>query len=741
MAVLECLAVAGGEVVTRNELFQAVWPGVIVTDDALTQCVVELRKAFGDSARDAQIIRTIPKVGFCLVPEVSVLAEKQAALREKPHQTAAGVADTMKPVTRATLIFAVTILLALAMFWYMSASRDIVPPVPVKSASSIAVLPFVDMSEGGGQEYFADGLSEELISALAHIEDLKVTGRTSSFYFKGKNEDLRAIGETLGVNNVLEGSVRKDEDQLRIAVQLLDASSGFHLWSEQYDRQLSAASIFAIQSEVASAITEELRATLSLDEQRQLATVPTNSLPALEAYFLGKKRMATRATDNLTKAAGLFQRAIELDPEFALAYVGLADTYTLQRVYAGYPQKEMNAKSELAINKALELDDRLGEAYASLGLLKTITDPKIAEAALKRAVELNPSYVSAHHWYGSLLSILGRPREALAHINTAVELDPLSAIINFRQAWIYMELGRYDEAMTQFKSIIADDSSFSRAYEGIGSLYRNVYGQLDKAVPWYEKQVSVDPGSSMGLTTLGLVALDLGDEEHAEYWIGRSRALAPYGYDTTLATHILHAYRGEDDQAMRYAQNVLNSKPRDWSGRVAAAYLRDRDLQAGRYEQARARYETAFPELLNENEPEIDGTNYGAAIDLALILSATGERERADLLLESSLAFIETIQRLGWGGYWISDVQIYALQGKTTEALGSLREAIDAGWRSLWWYYLKHNRNLDSIRSEPEFQAMVKQIEADMAAQLERVREMERDSEPAPVPGIVIESH
>ncbi len=187
--------------------------------------------------------------------------------------------------------------------------------------------------------------------------------------------------------------------------------------------------------------------------------------------------------------------------------------------------------------------------------------------------------------------------------------------------------------------------------------------------------------------------------------------------------HILHAYRGEDEQATDYAQKVLNTNPREWEGRVAAAYLRDRDLQAGRYADARARYETAFPKLLTVNEPEIDGANYGAAINLALILSATGEQERADLLLERSLAFIETIQRLGYGGFWVSDVQIYALQGQTAEALTALREAIDAGWRSLWWYYLEHDKNLDSIRDEPEFQAMVKEIEADMAGQLARVHE------------------
>ena len=379
MAVLECLAAADGKVVTRDELFDAVWPGVYVTDDALTQCVVELRKAFGDPAQDAQIIRTIPKVGFCLLPPVTPLTEEPTASGGKSGHIAAGVAGPMKPAARAVMITAVTILLALSVFWYLSVSRNIEPTVPVKPAPSIAVLPFVDMSEGRDQEYFADGLSEELINSLSHVEGLKVTGRTSSFYFKGMNEDPRVIAESLGVNHVLEGSVRKDEGQLRITAQLLDASSGFHLWSAQYDRQLSATSIFAIQSEIATAIAEELRATLSPDEQQRLRTVPTESLPALEAYFLGRQRMATRATGNLARAVDSFQRAIELDPDFALAYVGLADTYTMLFLYAGYPQKEMNAKSESAINAALELDDRLGEAYASLGLLKRVIDPEAAD--------------------------------------------------------------------------------------------------------------------------------------------------------------------------------------------------------------------------------------------------------------------------------------------------------------------------------------------------------------------------
>jgi len=600
---------------------------------------------------------------------------------------------------------------------------------------SIAVLPFANRSASEADAFFVDGLHDDLLTHISKIGSIKTISRTSVMQYRDTNKTIPQIAEELGVATIMEGGVQRAGDTIRINVQLIDAVTDEHLWAQTYDRQLTAASIFAIQSEIATAIAEALRTTLSLDEQQRLATVPTESLPALEAYFLGKQRMATRVTDDLAEAVDLFQRAIELDPDFALAYVGLADTYTLQRMHAGFPPDEMSARSELAINKALELDDRLGEAYASLGLLiKTDCDPESAEMAFKRALALNPSYASAHQWYAVLLSYLGRPKEALAHIKIAVELDPLSAVMNNNLAWAYLNLGRYDEAMAQFKSNIAIDPEFRGSYGGVGSLYWRVYGQLDKAVPGYEKVVAIDPGNSNGLVWLGLLVLDLGDDDQAEYWIGRSRELAPDGFDTNLAMHILHAYRGEDDQATDYAYRVLNDAPREWYGRVAAAYLRDRDLQAGLYPEARARYETAFPELLTVNEPEIDGANYGAAINLAMILSATGEQERADLLLERSLAFIETIQRLGYGGFWVSDVQIYALQGQTAAALAALREAIDEGWRSLWWYYLEHDKNLDSIRDEPEFHAMVKEIKADMAEQLARVHEEEANGELVPIP-------
>jgi TolB-like protein/DNA-binding winged helix-turn-helix (wHTH) protein len=453
MAVLECLAAAGGEVVTRNELFEAVWPGVIVTDDALTQCVVELRKAFGDPAQKAQIIRTIPKVGFCLVPPVAFLSEEQAASGDKLDQTAAGVEHSMKPMIWATLITAASILLALTVFWYLGAFRDVVPAVHVKPAPSIAVLPFVDMSEGRDQEYFADGLSEELISTLAHLEGLKVIGRTSSFYFKGMNEDLRVIVETLGVTHVLEGSVRKDEEQLRITVQLLDASSGFHLWSETYNRKLD--DIFVIQDEISAAIVAALKERLGL----QLEAVPRVNAPANteahDAYLRGRYLLAQRTVIAIEGAVREFERAIALDPDFALAHAELAIATLFLKNYGDLTLTEAVARAIPHVERAMTLDPMLAEAHAATGYLFRFQDD--AEEALthfRQAIRINPNYSLVYNGIGVLLGDhLGNYDEAFAAFQTALRLDPLLSPATGNYVHALIERNRLAEADRELEKL------------------------------------------------------------------------------------------------------------------------------------------------------------------------------------------------------------------------------------------------------------------------------------------------
>jgi tetratricopeptide (TPR) repeat protein len=376
----------------------------------------------------------------------------------------------------------------------------------------------------------------------------------------------------------------------------------------------------------------------------------------------------------------------------------------------------------------------LGEAYASLGLIyDSRFDREGAEAAYRRALELNPNYATAYSRYGELLrGELGRSEEALALHRKAIELDPLSAEIIANLGSDLSMLGRSDEALAWWKKALEVDPDLA-IHESIADHYWFFLGQLDEAVAWYAKAISLDPGDTNLPAIMGWLFLDLGSPSDAESWIERSLELGPEGLWPNAAMALWYLYR-EDEAGFDFARKSHANFPGNLG---VQRLLRIHALRAGRYSDARALYEKLFPDLLNEEAPEVDDIKRCEfALDLALILSGTGEGERADWLLDRCLNHIETIPRLGWDGYWILDVQIYALRGEKRKALAALRQAIDEGWRAMWWYYLQREPNLESLHSEPEFQAMVAEIEADMAAQLERVREMERNGELEPIPEI-----
>jgi tetratricopeptide (TPR) repeat protein len=517
---------------------------------------------------------------------------------------------------------------------------------------------------------------------------------------------------------------------------LIDAATDEHLWADTYDRRLTANNIFAIQTEIATAIAEALRATLSPEEQDRLAFVPTENLAAYEAYLLGRQRLARYTAATLVEAVDYFQQAIELDPGFALAYAGLADSYGEQIFLGVLAREEGLAKAQAAADKTLALDDQLGEAYNSLaGIKETRQDFKGAEAMYRRALELNPNYATAYNYYGFLLrNSLGRYEEALALHRKAAELDPLSAHMIGELGFGLEPLGRFDEALARYQRAIEVDPGYALAYSYIGLHYWWVSGRLDEAVVWHAKGISVDPGDPRRFAWLGLLFLDLDDFDRAEPWIERSLELGPENPWSNFAMHALHLYRGDEAAALDYARRVFAFNPR-----VVPGLLQGHEFRAGRYSEARTLYEKSHSELLNKGDPAVDGSNWWAAIDLALTLSKTGEQAQADLMLNRSFQHIQTLPRLGAYGYGIADVKIYALRGDKQKALAALRQAIDEGWRSYWRYFLKHDSALESLHDDPEYQAMVAEIEADMAAQLERVHEMERDGELEPIPELATE--
>jgi len=425
----------------------------------------------------------------------------------------------------------------------------------IEKKKSIAVLPFTDLSPKKDQEYFCDGMTEELINALIKIKRLQVASRTSAFQFKGKGYDMHEIGEKLKVQTVLEGSVRKAGNKLRITAQLVDVDDGYHLWSEKYDRDME--DIFAIQDEISLAIVDKLKVELLGEEKEALVKRHTDNLKAYHLYLKGRYFWNRRFEGGLQKAIEYFQQAIDKDPLYALAYSGMADCYNLLGLYGFFPPKEVYARAKTAAKKALEIDDNLAEAQSSLGFIGTFFDWDwpAAEIEFKRAIDLNPNYATAHEWYALYLAIMGRFDEAIAEVKRAQELDPLSIIINAIAGLIFYLARRYDEAIEHYRKTFEMDPNFSMAYLYQGAAYAD-RDMWEEAVEAWKKLVTLSGGSQFAVGYLGFGYAMSGQKDEALKMIDRLNNLSNERYVSPFSRALIYMGLGEKDQAFEYLEKA-----------------------------------------------------------------------------------------------------------------------------------------------------------------------------------------
>ncbi len=617
-------------------------------------------------------------------------------------------------------------------FWDKNASEESQSDA-ADIAKSVAVLPFVNMSGDEANNPFTIGIHDDLLTHLSKIASLKTISRTSMLQYRDTTKSIPDIAAELGVATILEGGVQRSGDRVRINAQLIDANSDKHLWAETYDRELTAANIFAIQTEIATAIVEALRTALTPQEIQSIAAVPTENLEAFEAYQLGRQALELRTTMSIAEAIELFTKATTIDSNFAQAWAGLSDSYRLMGSYSGQNVDDFNEKARVAVERALQLNDRISEPHTSLATLLAVQgDIAGGMSAIERALSLDPNNANARFRYADLLHETGDLEEALLEYEKAARLDPLSPIINDSYAWTLAEVGRFDESLDRYRRVDEIDPEYPGAAVSIGTIYGLAYGRLDLANLWYRKALALDPGNPWYPSILGLVFLELDDDDTAEVWIDKSLQMSPHHPWANGAMMMLHSYRGDSEQITRYANAVL-SVNRRWRLGTALAHGRVQDLRAGNYYEILERYESGFPELF-QDAPDVNSTNYRVAIDIAGILLLTGDDDGAAGLLDKSEAQIAETIRVGFHGFWVSDVQVMALRGRTDAALAALRQAIDQGWRTDWRFFFYVDPNLDSIRDDAEFLAMREEIKADMVTQLTRTREMEANGELVPVP-------
>ena len=570
--VLAMLLERAGQVVTREELQKKLWPAdtFVDFDHGLNKAVNKIRDALGDSAESSRFVETVARRGY------RFLAEVKAADEAPGHRPEFAPAQLASPQPRATetgdrapfvdnaatserrlaplawKVFAFVLLAVIAAFaaWKIHSRNR-----PTSAIHSLAVLPLESLSNDASQDYFADGMTDELISDLGQISALRVISRTSVMGYKHARKPLPQIARELNVDAIVEGTVLRSGDQVRITAQLIDAAADKHLWSQSYEGELK--DTLALQNQVARAIADQIRINLNPQEQAALKTAKVVNPEAYESYLKGRYFWNKRTPDSLKVALAYFNQAIDEDPTYAQAYSGLADTYALlgDWQYGVMTPKEALPKAKAAATKALELDGTLSEAHNSLAFCFDAFDWDLESAGkeFQRAIELNPGYATAHHWYAWHLSLLGRYDEAIAEMRKAKSLDPLSLIINADLAELLVIAHFYDESIIQSRKTIEMDPNFALAHNQLAQAYLQKHMNAE-AIAELQKAVELSASCPTCIANLARAYAASGRTNEAAKRLSDLKNHSNGGYSDAAEVSMVYAALGDKDQAMHWLE-------------------------------------------------------------------------------------------------------------------------------------------------------------------------------------------
>ena len=602
LKLLEVLLERPGEVVTREELRSRLWPDESFGDfdQAVNIAIAKLRSALGDSAENPRYIETLPKRGYRFIADVSFVdaggrirrpetASTDPPVTEPGHQfqdngltvppvtelgnqfrgNGSGVPSVTEPELQlegpglavpakrrlrptGRVILALAVLLSLAILSVLLVRSRGRRPTAIRS---LAVLPLENLSGDAAQNYFSAGMTDELITDLAQISALRVISRTSVMVYKGAHKSLPQIARELNVDAVVEGTVLRAGDQVRITAQLIDASTDKHIWSQSYEGELR--DTLALQDRVARAIAGQIQINLTPREQAALKSATVVNPQAYESYLKGRYFWSKRTAGGLKVALAYFNQAIEEDPNYAQAYSGLADTYALlgDWQYAAMTPKEAYPKAKAAALKAVKLDNALGEAHKSLAFVLDGFDWDLDAAGkeFRRAIELNPGYATAHHWYAWHLALLGQYDKAIAEMKKAESVDPLSLIINADLAELLVLAHSYDEAIEQSRKTIEMDPNFAMAHNQLAQAYLQKH-MYDQAIAELQEAVQLSGGSPTCIANLARAYGLSGNRSEAMKLLNdlKSSSTARNSHASEVAA--IYASLGDKDEAMNWLE-------------------------------------------------------------------------------------------------------------------------------------------------------------------------------------------
>jgi TolB-like protein/DNA-binding winged helix-turn-helix (wHTH) protein len=576
-----------GQVVTREAFQKRLWPANTYVDfeQSLNAAVKRLRAALGDSADAPLFIETLPRRGYRFIAPVT-LPTKDIPPPESSYQEPAPLEpDIPKPVPRKPtnrrrffeVAAAVAMLGLVIIIANLSRVSDMLRArILSGKIRSLAVLPLVNLSRDAEQDYFVDGMTDALRERLEGISALRVISRTSSMHYRGSSKSLREIARELNVDAVVDGSVLSSGERVRINVELIQAGMDQHMWSNSYEGD--PRDIFILQSSVARKIADEINVTLTPPDRARLVRARTTDPEAYQAYSKGRFLWNKRTEDDLKKAIGFLQQAIDKDPNYALAYDGLADCWIPLGWYGFVAPSEAFPHAKQAVTKALSLDDSLAEAHTSLAFVNAYYDRDWASAdrEFRRAIELNPNYANGHHWYAEFLSLMARHAEAIAESQRARELDPLSSIID---AWVssrYYFARRYQDAVKEGRNAVEMDPDFAPAHLVLGHAYEQK-GMLKEAVAEFEAASRL-AGGSMYSASLAHALAGAGRRSEALNLVGGLRTTAKRRFVSSYDLAICEIGLGNREQTL----DLLHAAVQEHSPRVAFIGVEPRfdDLRA-----------------------------------------------------------------------------------------------------------------------------------------------------------------
>lgn len=534
-------------------------------DDALTFCRTDgtLLVRESDSVNDSAGTSKLGSAPVTVETETRILPTGETSGRPTApttvldgHRAAGETRQMSKPKSRVAVMAAAAILaVAVAASAYLYLSRG----ESAAAKNSIAVLPFVNAGSDPNAEYLSDGITESLINSLSQIKNVRVLARSTMFRFKGKDADPQAVGKQLGVDAVLTGRVVQLGDNLSVQADLVNVADGSQVWGERYNRK--ASDILAVQEEIAREIIGKLRLRLSGEQQDRITKRYTEDAEAYQLYLKGRFYWNKRTEEGVKKGIEFFQQAVDEDPNFALAYVGIADSYSLlgipDALTGALPTKEAMSKARAAAERALEIDNSLAEAHTSLAQAKLIDrDWSGAQEEFRHSIELNPNYPTAHYWYALYLSNVQRTDEALKEIRRAQELDPLSLVVNTNVGYVLSSARRYDEAIEQYRKTLDLDSTFALAHHRLGLSYEQK-GMYGEAIAEFRQGVAYSNQHPTALAALAHAYAVSGDKSEAQKVLGELTRLSEHRYVPPYDVAVVYTGLGEKEQAFRWLETAV----------------------------------------------------------------------------------------------------------------------------------------------------------------------------------------